>query len=386
MSLSDIAHRVNELASSWEQFKLINNRRLEEIESKGHADSSTVEQLHKVNDAIDSCKERLDLIETAAQRPGVNTDFNTNDKDFSDYLRKGTENGLSQKALSGDRGGGGEYLVAPHILKRINKYITDASLMRQLCSRQKISTETFDYIIEDGEAGAGWSGDIKNRPDFTKDTETPRAQRISITTYELYAQPQISQKLLDDAFVDVESWLVGKIVETFGAKKNQAFIKGKGTFEPKGILSYDPGESYNTIEQFTEENLYSDAIISLYYALNEHYSKNASFLMSRRRLKDIRLLKYSGTGQYMWQPSLSLDEPDTLMGVPVYQSIDMPDDTIVVADFKRAYKIVDGRGMRILRDPYTNKPHVRFFITKRVGGEVVNTSAIKILKSTKKEP
>lgn len=110
--------------------------------------------------------------------------------------------------------------------------------------------------------------------------------------------------------------------------------------------------------------------------------------MNRSTLKDVRLLK-SQTGQYLWQPSLSLEAPDTLMGIPVYQSSDMPSapnnqlPVIAVANFKQAYKIVDSRGMRILRDPYTNKPYVKFFITRRVGGEVVNTSAIKLLQVSK---
>lgn len=132
--------------------------------------------------------------------------------------------------------------------------------------------------------------------------------------------------------------------------------------------------------------------MELYYSLNEYYSKNASFLMNRSTLKEIRLLKSESTGQYIWQPSLSLSNPDTLIGIPVYQSSEMPSlpnsnqmkDTslpvISIGDFKQAYKIVDNRGMKILRDPYTNKPYVRFFITKRVGGAVINTKAIKLLK------
>ncbi|WP_353281750.1 phage major capsid protein [Wolbachia endosymbiont (group A) of Aleiodes leptofemur] len=398
MSLTDIAHRINELASSWEQFKLINDRKLKEIESKGRADSATIEQLCKVNNAIDSCKERLDLIETAAQRPEVNTDFSTSDKYFSDYIRKGMESGLSHKTLSGDDSDIGGYLVTPHIVKRINKRVTDSSPMRQICSSQRISTETLDYIIEDFDrAGEGWSsetvddedGGNKSKYDFAKDTDTPKIQKISVTTYELYAQPQISQKLLDDAFVDVESWLVEKIAETFSKEESEAFIKGEGTFQPKGILAYENGNSYNKIEQVKTEKLDSDSIMMLYYSLDEYYSKNASFLMNRSTLKDIRLLK-SQTGQYLWQPSLSLEAPDTLMGIPVYQSADMPPapnnqlPVIAMADFKQAYKIVDNRGMRILRDPYTNKPYVRFFVTKRVGGEVVNTSAIKLLKVASK--
>lgn len=400
-SLTKIAHRINELAYSWEQFKSMNDRRLQEIESKGYADSSTVEQLNKINTTIDSCKERLDLIETADQRPGVNADLdisnNAGSKEIADYIRKGMPSDLSKKTLSQNADSNGGYFITPQIMKRIYKNVIDSSPMRQICSSQKISTETLECIIEDGDrAEAGWSGETISsgdkdvaKYDFTKDTVTPQVKKISIMTYELYAQPQISQRLLDDAFVDVESWLIEKVSETFGTKENEAFIKGDGTFQPKGILVYNDDE----IEQITNKQLDSDAITTLYYSLNEYYAKNASFLMNRSTLKNIRLLKSSSTGQYLWQPSLSLNVPDTLMGVPVYQSSHMPippnDEQkkdsnylpiIAVADFKQAYKIVDSKGMTILRDPYTNKPYVRFFITKRVGGEVINTNAIKLLK------
>lgn len=326
------------------------------------------------------------------QRPEVNADFNTNDKYFSDYIRKGIENNL--RTLNGENEEMGGYLIAPHIVKRINKCVTDSSPMRQICPMQRISTETLNYIIENCDhADANWSGELndQNNPKYNLNdgTNTPTIQEISIATYELYAQPQISQKLLDDAFVDVESWLVEKVVETFSMKENEAFIKGNGTFQPKGILSYEDGKSYDKIEQVKNSALDSDSIMVLYYSLNEYYSRNASFLMNRSTLKAVRLLKSTERGgQYLWQPSLSLGTPDTLMGVPVYQSSNMPLPTdqnlpiIAVADFKQAYKIVDGRGMRILRDPYTNKPYVKFFITKRVGGEVVNTNAIKLLKIT----
>ncbi|WP_225537985.1 phage major capsid protein [Wolbachia endosymbiont of Mansonella perstans] len=135
--------------------------------------------------------------------------------------------------------------------------------------------------------------------------DTPKIQKASITTYKLYAQPQISQKLLDGAFVDVESWLVEKTVETFSKKENKAFIKGEGTLQPKGILAYDNGNSYNKTEQVKTDKLDSDSIMILYYSLNEYYSKNASFLINRSTLKDVRLLK-SQTGQYFWQPSCRL--------------------------------------------------------------------------------
>lgn len=147
-----------------------------------------------------------------------------------------------RKTLSGDDGDIGGYLVTSHIVKRISKRLINSSPMRQICSSQRISTETLYYIIEDYKrASAGWSGETvddedggsKSKYDFAKDTDTPKIQKISITTYELYAQPQISQKLLDDAFVDVESWLVEKVAETFRKEESEVFIKGEGTFNPK---------------------------------------------------------------------------------------------------------------------------------------------------------
>ncbi len=174
--------------------------------------------------------------------------------------------------MSSENDTSGGYLVAPHILKRIHKNINDLLPMRQICSHQKISTEALDYIIEgNSKAFAGWSGDITDAGDprynFMENTSTPKINKISITTYELYAQPQITQKLLDDAFVDVESWLVEKIVETFSTKESEAFIKGNGNVQPKGILSYKDGKEYDEIEQIKTEKLDSDSLIILLHIL-----------------------------------------------------------------------------------------------------------------------
>lgn len=249
----------------------MNDRRLQEIESKGYADSSTVEQLSKINTTIDSCKERLDLIETADQRPEVlDISNNAGSKEIADYIRKGMPSDLSKKTLSRDKDSNGGYFITPQIMKRIYKSVTDSSPMRQICSSQKISTETLECIIEGGDrAEAGWSGEtttvnsaVVAKYNFAKDTSTPQVKKISIMTYELYAQPQISQRLLDDAFVDVESWLIDNVAETFGTKENAAFINGNGSFQPKGILAYD-----DEIEKVTNNQLDSDAITTLYYSL-----------------------------------------------------------------------------------------------------------------------
>ncbi|WP_339046073.1 phage major capsid protein [Candidatus Mesenet endosymbiont of Agriotes lineatus] len=407
MSLTDIACRINDLASSWEQFKLVNERRLKEIEGKGYAESATTEQLNKISNAIDDCKERVETLETAMQRPEVNGRFEDNypqSKAFSEYLRKGTVDNLmkyEQKALT-STGPEGGYLITKEISKRIHQNITDISPMRQLCSSEEISTESIEYIIEgDDKTFVGWHEEGDNILD---NQSTQKFKNIKITTYELYAQPQITQKLLDDAFVNIEAWLVGKLVEAFSAKENEAFIKGDGKTQPQGILSYKNSKKQGEVEQIESEKLNSDAVVKLYYSLNESYAKNASFLMNRSVLQEVRLLKLEQSSQYLWQPGLSLGAKDTIMGIPVYQVADMPaglssstrdakpklpsgieesHKVIAIANFKQAYKIVDHRGMKILRDPFTSKGFIKLYTTKRVGGGLINTNAIKLLKIEK---
>lgn len=402
MSLTDIACRIDDLASSWEQFKLINERRLKEIESKGYAESATTEQLNKISGAIDDYKERIETLETAMQRPEINGKFEDfQNKAFSEYLRKGITDNLlkyEQKALT-STGPEGGYLITKEISKRIHQNIIDISSMRQLCSSEEISTESIEYIIEgDDKTFVGWH---EEGSDIEEDKNTQKFKNIKITTYELYAQPQITQKLLDDAFVNIEAWLVDKLVEAFSAKENEAFIKGDGKTQPQGILSYKNGKNQGEVEQIESEKLNSDAIVILYYSLNEYYAKNASFLMNRSVLQEVRLLKLEKSEQYLWQPGLSLGAKDTIMGIPVYQAADMPaglsssaqnaksklpsgieesQKVIAIANFKQAYKIVDHRGIKILRDPFTSKGFVKLYTTKRVGGGMVNTNAIKLLK------
>ncbi|XGA08847.1 MAG: phage major capsid protein [Wolbachia endosymbiont of Xenopsylla cheopis] len=407
MSLTDITCRINDLASSWEQFKLINERRLKEIENKGHAESATTEQLNKISGAIDDYKERIETLEMAMQRPEINGKFEDNcfqNKAFSEYLRKGTADNLmryEQKALT-STGPEGGYLITKEISRRIHQNIIDISPMRQLCSSEEISTESIEYIIEgDDKTFVGWH---EEGEEISEDKNTQKFKNIKITTYELYAQPQITQKLLDDAFVNIEAWLVDKLVEAFSAKENEAFIKGDGKTQPQGILSYKNSKKQGEVEQIESEKLNSDAIVKLYYSLSESYAKNASFLMNRSVLQEVRLLKLEQSSQYLWQPGLSLGAKDTIMGIPVYQVADMPaglasstrdaksklpsgieesHKVIAIANFKQAYKIVDHRGMKILRDPFTSKGFVKLYTTKRVGGGLVNTNAIKLLKIVK---
>lgn len=395
MTLQTVTDKVNMLGTAWEQFKQVNNARLNDLERKGHADPLYLEHLAKISQTLDNQKSRLDAMETAAARPGADlagspivgaaaSEYKTA---FTHYLRKGMEGGLeliATKALSDSTAADGGYLVTPHMSETIVKIITEISPMRSLASIETISTDSLDVIEDTQLPGAAWAAET----DARSDTTTQQIGKNNIMTYEMYAQPKATQKLIDDASIDVEAWLATKVGEKFAALESTAFISGDGSGKPKGILAYAAGTSFGQIEQIhsgTSAVVTADSLITLYYALKDDYAKNATFLMNRSVIQAVRLLKNTTTGQYIWQPGLAAGTPDTLMGVPVAAAADMPvaaadSLSVAVGDFNRGYKIVDRVGIRILRDPFTDKPYVKFYTTKRVGGEVVNSEAIKLLK------
>ncbi|PIR33987.1 MAG: phage major capsid protein [Alphaproteobacteria bacterium CG11_big_fil_rev_8_21_14_0_20_44_7] len=396
MSIREISDKVNSLGNAWESFKHVNDARLSEIEKKGSADPLYMEQLTKINNALDNQKSRLEQMEIVANRPikeiksfggiqsGIVSEYK---KAFDSYLRKGNTNALDNielKALSVGSDPDGGYLVTPTLSQRIEKIVFEASPMRQLASIEEISTDSLDIIVDNDSAAAGWTTETGS----VSDSNTPQIHKESIAVHEMYAQPKATQKLIDDSAIDIEAWIAEKVAEIFSTTENAAFINGNGSGKPLGILQYTAGTSWGEIEQINSESdgaVTADSLVNLYYSLKDEYAKNATFLMNRSVMQAVRLLKESTTDQYIWQPGLAAGAPDTLLGVPVAQATDMPvaaSDSLSVAlgDFKRGYKIVDRIGMRVLRDPFTDKPFVKFYTTKRVGGEVVNFEAIKLLK------
>jgi len=395
MSMTEITEQVNQLGTAWEHFKQVNDARLNEIERKGNADPLYLEHLSKINHALDNHKSRMDTIETAVSRPAVAGDsykFNSPfvgeyKKAFVSYLRKGMDAGLEQlqsKALSVGTDADGGYTVTPAMSDTIVKAIAEHSPMRQLANIETISTDSLEIIQDYDEAAAGWTTETGT----VSDTTTPQIAKKTISVHELYAQPKATQKLVDDSAIDIEQWIADKVSEVFTRIENAAFVSGDGSGKPKGILAYTAGTSWGQIEQIdsgVNGALTADSLIQLYYSLNEEYATRATFLMNRSVVQAARLLKESTTDQYLWQPGLAVGADDTLLGVPVRQAVDMPvaatdSLSVAIADFTRAYTIVDRIGIRTLRDPFTDKPFVKFYTTKRVGGDVVNFDAIKLLK------
>ncbi len=394
MSYTEITDKVHQLGTAWEQFKHVNNARLDEIEKKGHADPLYTEHLNKINNALDNYKSRMDQLEVAYNRPESDASdiptYTTNreyKQAFRNYLRKGMDAGLEaleSKALSVGSNEDGGYFVTEEISDRVARRIFESSPLRQLATVQTISSDALDVIEDADEADAAWTTETG----AVTDTNTPTIGKRTISVHEMFSQPKATQKLLDDSAIDVESWIAEKVADKFARMEAGAFVSGSGTSQPKGILSYADGTGFGQIEQIDSGAsgvVTSDSLVKLFYSLQEDYARNATFLMNRSVLQSVRLLKESTTDQYIWQPGLATGTPDTLLGTPVAQAADMPlaaadSLSIALADFKTAYLIVDRIGLRILRDPFTEKPFVKFYTTRRVGGEVINTDAIKLLK------
>ena len=390
MSLHEITNKVNQLASHWEQFKTMNDKKLKDIERKGSSDPIVLDQLKKIGDTMDGYTRSIEKIKTALDRPrSEQKDDNRNVENleyknaFCQYLRRGVEDKLSSleiKGLTDNFNNDLGYSITTNMSKQISDFMFEHSPMRQLSSVTEIATDALELIENQEDSYAGWSQDALGELD--KQKEVQLSKKV-IPVYEIYAQPKVTQKLIDDPRIDIEEWLSKKLIDIFVRLENKAFINGDGNGKPRGILTYDE-EKIAQIESGQESEITSESIIKLLFSIDEVYASGAKFLMSRDALQKIRMLK-DNNGRYLWQPGLTVNTPNTLLGSEVNISADMPEISqgklpVAFADFSHAYQIVDRQNVKILRDPYTNKPYVKFYTTKRVGGDVVNFSAIKLLK------
>ena len=285
----------------------------------------------------------------------------------------------------------GGYTVPLEIEQTIDRVLAKVSPMRAIASVRQIGSNVYRKPIATAGAATGWVAETDARPQ----TNAPTLAAIDFPTMELYAMPAATQALLDDSQVDLETWLAGEVQTVFAEQEGAAFVSGNGTTQPKGFL----GETAVADASWTWGKLGyiasgaagafatsdpTDALVSLAYAPKQGYRANGSWVMNRGTEAAIRKFK-DANDNYIWQPGASAGQPPTLLGYPVAEAEDMPDIaansfSIAFGDFARGYLIVDRVGVRVLRDPYSAKPYVLFYTTKRVGGGVQNYEAIKLMK------
>ena len=268
--------------------------------------------------------------------------------------------------------------------------------MGSLANVREISSSALEMLIDKDSADAGWVAEAAER----EETKTPELAKMRIPVHEMYARPRATQKLLDDARLNVEEWLSQKIAQKMAVMENTAFLMGDGDNKPTGILTCETAVkaqwTWGKLEEVQTgtngefgEGKGAETLLALFYALKPPYLPGASWLMSRHTQGVLRGLRDPGSHQYLWQPPLAGMPTPTLLGYPVIICDDMPSlaantasKSILFGNFKEGYQIVDRTGIRVLRDPYSSKPYVEFYITRRVGGDILNYEALKVLNFT----
>ena len=398
----DVAAAFDDFYRSFEAFKDTNDDRLSQIETRLSADVLTEEKLTRIDRSLDEAKGRLDRLALDNSRPRLGREEKSeNDARarehktaFRQYMRSGEGTGLKaleEKALSSGSGPDGGYLVPQPAEREILRRLAQISPIRAIASVREISGPSLRKAVSFSGPAAGWVAETDARPQ----TANQQIADMVFPAMELYAMPAATQALLDDAVVDIEQWVADEVQTVFAEQEGAAFVNGNGVNKPTGFLAYTKstnaawswGKTAYTptgvAGAFAASNP-SDTLVDFIYALKAGYRQNANFVMNRKTQSQIRKFK-SSTGEYLWQPPVSLGAQSTLMNFPVTEAEDMPDiatDSYSVAfgDFNRGYMVVDRVGIRILRDPYSAKPYVLFYTTKRVGGGIQDFDAIKLMK------
>ena len=314
-------------------------------------------------------------------------------KAFDAYLRTGDDDGLrglelDGKSMSTAVNSDGGYLVDPATSETIQSVLTSTASIRAIATVVNVEATSYDVLIDHGETESGWATESGS----VAETGTPSIDRISIPLYELSALPKASQRLLDDSAFDIESWLAGRIAQKFARAEAAAFVNGDGTDKPTGFLSKpnvdNDSWTWGSLGYVATGEAGAlgdvDVLVELVYALGAEYRANGTFVMNSKTAGEIRRLK-DGDGRFLWSDGLAAGEPARLLGYPVLIAEDMPDiadeaTPIAFGDFAAGYTVAERPDLRILRDPFSAKPNVLFYATKRVGGDVSDYAAIKLLK------
>ena len=395
-----IAAAFDDFMQSFEAFKEVNDRRLAEVEQKLVADVLTRDKVERINKAMDEQSRMLDQLVLKKMRPPLGragaeaADAGEHKAAFESYIRRGDETALREleaKAMSAGIPGDGGYLVPAETDTEIGRRLSVVSPIRALATVRQVSGAVLKKPFAPAGMASGWVAETAARPQ----TATAELAELSFPTMELYAMPAATQGLLDDAAVDIEAWISGEVDVAFAEQEGTAFVSGDGVNKPKGFLAYptvdEAGWTWGNIGfiptgtagAFSSAGP-SDVLIDAIYALKAGHRQNAHFVMNRKTQGEIRKFK-DADGNYLWQPPAGAGQAAALMGFPIAEAEDMPDiaaDALSIAfgDFRAGYLVVDRMGVRVLRDPYSAKPYVLFYTTKRVGGGVQNFEAIKLIK------
>ena len=406
---------LHEMMAAFEAFKGANDARLNEIEKKASADTLLEEKVARIDQAVGQAQARLDRALSESRRPAVEGgrapsvgfaaprriagDPSSTPKGrgleeksaFEGYVRTGREVGLEIKAGLSSAPTSGGYVVPPETERAIERRLMATSPMREIATVRTVASGVFKKPVSTAGIASGWVAETAARPE----TDPATLALLEFPAADLYANPAATQALLDDALVDLDEWLASEVEDAFAAQETTAFVTGDGVNKPKGFLGYDivadASHAWGDIGYVASgaagafaASSPTDRLIDLIYAPKAQYRPNGRFVMNRKSVSAVRKFK-DADGNYIWSPATRPGETASLLGYPVTEIETMPDiaansHAIAFGDFQRGYLIVDRAGVRVLRDPYSAKPYVLFYTTKRVGGGIQNFDAIKVMK------
>ena len=393
VEIKDVQEVAEALGKKFDEFKSTNDKRVEALEAEKGKLAGQVESLNGKLSELDELKSSLEKELAGIKRPGAvaGKEVSEHKAAFLQFVRKGKDDGLAelqQKALQTTVEADGGYAVPEELDRTILELLRNESPMRQVCGQITVSTPDYKKLVNLGGAGSGWVGETAARPA----TGTPTLAQIAAVMGEIYANPQATQTSLDDMFFNAEAWLQSEVAAEFAEQEGNAFLLGNGTNKPKGLLAYTMALTADDVRAFGQlQNVKSgtsgafdaDDLIKLVYTLRKGYRANSTWMLANMTLFKVRTMKDT-QGNYLWRPGIEAGQPSSLLGYGVTENEDMPAvaadaHAVLFGDFKRAYTIVDRIGTRVLRDPYTNKPNVGFYTTKRVGGMLTDSNAVKVL-------
>lgn len=372
---------------------------------KPMASGNTVQMLGQIQNAFEDWKtrhgSRIDNIENALNKvmerdalsrigAGTADAFGPMDEAYSSAFNAHFRRGDVNAALSVGTDSEGGYFAPVEWDRRVHQKLRESTPMRSICMVQPTKTGAYSTIWNNNQWGSGWVGETVGRPQ----TSAAGLSQLVFESGEIYAMPAATQKLIDDAAINVEQWLADSVQEEFSRQEDIAFISGDGTNKPRGLLTYVTGGASDghhpggNLEVFNSESATdipgTDTLLDFKYSLAAPYRQGARWLMNSLTASTIAKFK-NEEGDYVWREGLQSDEPARLLGHPVTIDEAMPNIgannmPIAFGNFRAGYVINDRIGTRILRDPYTAKPYVLFYVTKRVGGGIVDPHAIKLMK------
>ncbi|MEX0445346.1 phage major capsid protein [Xenorhabdus sp. SGI246] len=396
IEVKDVQQVAQEIQQRFDEFRQKNDQRIEAIEAQKGKLSEQVDTLNGKLSELDSLKSALEAELTALKRPAGGSSspaVSEHKAAFSQFIRKGKEDGLAeleQKAMQTTVDPDGGYAVPEELDRNIITALKEEVVMRAECHVISVGNPNFKRLINQGGVNSGWVGETDERPG----TQTPKLAPIEPTWGEIYGNPAATQTMLDDAFFNVDAFISSELTQEFAGQEESAFTHGDGKNKPKGLLAYgsdgqeDKARKWGTLQHLLLKKpteVTADEIMQLIYTLRKPYRTGAKFMMNNNLLFQVRTLKDS-QGNYLWQPGLQLGQPSALLGYGIAENeqfADLGAGAVPVAfgNFKRCYTILDRLGVRMLRDPYTHKPFIHFYTTKRVGSLLVDSNAVKLLKA-----